>query len=253
MGLAGSYHLYLGRRGKAPPISKATNHVGEIPYLPEFSDHVNALEIEHLEYFKQLDPVNEPPVVISDCLATGPHNGTLVVKRWNPLRRLAKYLDRKIDEIRGKPPEKPVYAKYCAATDITIAVYYHVVVGTDANLGLVTRKMITDQVSRKVTSKLDQCSLVADSVLDRYYNKLHVRFVEIDLNYRIHSRFAVSPKKPEDSFKRFTRSGDYSSLNVWVKQELPELNGVSHVTSQLHVPGILTPGYPVCLVPRRHL
>src|SRR4051812_32680558 len=58
------------------------------PYLPTFSEHLNDIEIEYLEFIKQLRPAkDEAPVILSDCL-TAAGRAKIVRRAANPLRKL---------------------------------------------------------------------------------------------------------------------------------------------------------------------
>jgi hypothetical protein len=114
------------------------------PYREEFVQHLDAIETEYLEFFTQLSPVGVPPVAISPCLS----NSSLLSKRGGPsFRKLKGWLKHKADDILGRPPARPVFKKYCAATQFSIPVYYHIVTSSLSGFASVTPERIEAQVS----------------------------------------------------------------------------------------------------------
>ncbi|RYN17042.1 hypothetical protein AA0117_g12335 [Alternaria alternata] len=174
-------------------------------YLERFSQHLNDLEIEYLEFFTQLRPVKEAPVVLSSCLTPG---GSNKAKR-GPFskfgRKLKGFLKHVEKQLFGEPPAKPIFQKFCAATRLTINVYYHVVTSSDSNFKFVTEAMIKDQTN----------------YMNKFYAHLDINFVTQDLVYRIDADFATSKYNPSHPHRRFSRSGTYADLNVWITEKIP--------------------------------
>jgi hypothetical protein len=114
------------------------------PYLKPFIQHVNDLEIEYLEFFTQLRPVNKAPEVLSQCLYT--NDKKLKTRKPTLGRKLKGFFKHVEKQLFGEPPPKPIFQNYCAQTWLTINVYYHIVASDDANFKYVTMDMLRWQV-----------------------------------------------------------------------------------------------------------
>ncbi|KAH7029860.1 uncharacterized protein B0I36DRAFT_412212 [Microdochium trichocladiopsis] len=177
------------------------------PYLTDFSEHLNDIEVEYLEYIKQLTPVNEPPTILSSCLMPATNaNGTTIVRR-GPFRKLRKLLQKQIDRLLPRPPTFKgfKYRNFCSPDKLTIYVYYHVVVGSYDKFSLARKDQIDNQTR----------------VMNEYYNKLGVMFEVADINWRINPDFATSRFNQQHPHRRFSRSGTYADLNVWIVEDVP--------------------------------
>ncbi|KAJ9653634.1 hypothetical protein H2201_009119 [Coniosporium apollinis] len=182
------------------------------PYTAAFVEHLDSIEVEYLEFFTQLAPVGIPPVAISRCL-TPEHirgNSTKLTKRISfkdfkrAVRKFSGLLKHEVDKIFGLPPPKPKFGGFCAATSLRIDVYYHVVTSSFANFQLATRDQITEQTE----------------FLNSVFRHLDITFVERDLNYRIIRSFASSKIDLRHPHRRFSRSGTYADLNVWIVEDI---------------------------------
>ncbi|OAL52535.1 hypothetical protein IQ07DRAFT_678496 [Pyrenochaeta sp. DS3sAY3a] len=171
------------------------------PYLKPFVQHVNDLEIEYLEFFTQLRPVNKAPEVLSQCLYT---NDKKVKARRSFLSRKLKGFFKHVEkQLFGEPPTKPIFQNYCAQTWLTINVYYHIVASDDANFKYVTMDMLRWQTL----------------YLNRFFSNLDIQFIPQDVAYRVNN-YSVSKIDAMHPHRRFTRSGTYADLNIWITEEI---------------------------------
>ena len=124
-------------------------------YTLEFSEHIDAIEIEYLEYFTQLAPVKVPPIALSPCLSgkqTKEKRGFLTTlphfKEF--ARQLPGLLNHEINKVLGRPPMKPKYAGYCVPTSLTINLYYHVVASNQENFSIAKPEWVQAQASPQI-------------------------------------------------------------------------------------------------------
>jgi hypothetical protein len=57
--------------------------------------------------------------------------------------------------------------------------------------------------------------------MNKFYAHLDINFVTQDLVYRIDADFATSKYNPSHPHRRFSRSGTYADLNVWITEKIP--------------------------------
>ncbi|OCL08531.1 hypothetical protein AOQ84DRAFT_388796 [Glonium stellatum] len=189
-------------------------------YTPAFSQHIDAIEIEYLEYFTQLAPVKVPPIVLSPCLSknqTEEKRGfvTTLAHFKEFARQLPGLLNHEINKALGRPPMKPKYAGYCVPTSLTINLYYHVVASSQENFNIAKPEWVAAQTK----------------YMNDMYAHLNIQFIQRDLNYRINPDFARSPESHTHPHRRETRSGNYWDLNVWLVENIPNDPGANDGTS----------------------
>lgn len=114
------------------------------PYRQEFIDHLDAIEIEYLEYFSQLSPTDGKHQNISPCLSKNAQ-----LQRRAPLRNRTypALLRPNVNLELGLAATQPVYKKFCTPTTLEIRVFYHVVSSSLDAFRSVTPEMIANQVS----------------------------------------------------------------------------------------------------------
>lgn len=196
------------------------------PYYQGFLDHLDAIEVEYLEFFSQLAPIGEPPVIISPCL----QNGTTLERRFKisigqfkkAVRKLKGLLNREINRILGTGPPKPVFTKWCTMTSLRIPVYYHVVSSNFERFANVKPEVIDSQVSsvlQRYDSNFGMLTLLKHEYLNQIFEHMSIQFVKKDVNYRINPLFANHEMSFTHPHRRQTRSGKYWDLNVWIVED----------------------------------